>query len=223
MKIEGCLLSIAVVFALFIGLIIFLLSGEKYSLKLEGYNSPINPDSLVVVGENLIHNGDFEDHDSDMWRFAFQEKEGKILDRVGRNNSRGIMLVLKQDNGRDSFNQSIDLDDPPEVVVVTAWVKTEDLQCEVGAHVVVESSSQAQEHEVRYGSVGVVKSKKVSGNTPWTQLRFAALIHPDTDEIRVFGSVGGGRSRGKVFFDDIQAFPASRRSGPATNNNIQNP
>lgn len=228
----GCL--VAVVFcALMLGLYLlsFLLdptldSRPELSRQLEVWSMQIDPNSIEVCGPNLIRNGDFEDPNTQNWysRGEFsQKKEQEIMEGVGWNDSRGVMLSLTPEKDSAGFYaaddncfQSVEITHPPEFVLVTCRVRTEGLSADERASLFIACYSEDRQYMTYsvFGRLSRVGSAPIGGTSPWTKIVLAVPVHPDTErmEVKITVWVEAREKDKRVFVDDIQAFPAARKS-----------
>jgi len=171
------------------------------------WNTKYDPNAVEICGPDLIGYGDLESPESKILEGKFG---GKILDGIGRYDSRGILFEKY-----GGFGQEIKFLTPPDVLLVTAWIKTENLNGQV--YLCIQCDKGVPLHIDDDTMVSFVKSDNFNGTNPWTKITLAALIPPHVDEIRFGGR--GKVSGGYAYFDDIQVYPATKKYQLADTNN----
>jgi hypothetical protein len=163
------------------------------------WNTKYDPNAVEICGPDLIGYGDLENPESKILEGKFG---GKILDGIGRHGSRGLLFEK-----HFGFGPRIQFLTPPDVLLVTAWVKTENLNGQI--YLGIQCDKGIPLHLDDNTTVSSVYSDNFSGTMPWTKITLAAIIPPHVDGIR-FGA-HGKVSGGYVYFDDIQVYPAVRK------------
>jgi hypothetical protein len=179
-------------------------------VDLRKWSTPLDPNTVEIVGSDLVVNGDFEDPNTAMW--VASPNRWQIIDGTGRDNSRGSVLSPVDPNKFwVGCHQSIKSAKLPDVLLVTGWVRTKGLAPRKTAGFYVAcTSSEVPQNRSPYGQTGNASSERMGGTSPWTKLIIAAPIHPATTSILVGGSAQS--PKGKAFFDDIHAYPAIRKA-----------
>jgi hypothetical protein len=177
-------------------------------VDLRKWSTPLDPNTVEIVGDDLLVNGDFEGPNTAMW--PSHKNRWKVVEGAGREDSRGLVSSPDPNTFWVVFGQDVNFTDLPEVLFVTGWVRTEGLARKAAYLYVACRSTEVPEYRVPYGQTGNASSERIGGTSAWTKLIIAAPIHPATTSISIVGRAEG--PEGKAFLDEIHAYAAVRKA-----------
>lgn len=165
---------------------------------LSHYNST---DDLVIDGDfsKEILNAGFD------WRYATQPGNAVSLDTTEFHTGNRSLLISYSDSGGDSGMYEYVAVKPNTQYMVSAWVKSEELQAANGPRISVSDA---------YNSKLFALTEETIGTTPWHRLEASFQTGPETEllAIRFTRDPANTRIQGQFWIDDVSLRPSGKPS-----------
>lgn len=188
-------------FILFFLIICIFISGcHKKRFDYVEYSKTL-PIKNLEIQPILIENGDFEKGNSS-WIF-FLPQNLRIVEKAGRNESKGLIINSSFDNQYDGFHQIITNTAKLSTILFEGWIKTSGLKGIAKYNIGCLNPEIMYDPNGReiYGGLYGQDSKGFSGDTPWTKVQMIVTIPIQTKTINILGRVEA--TEGTSYFDDI--------------------